>query len=142
MSIHEDSPQAELDARRWLKAAIHFEGPFGGAGDIDSSDPDYDRRIYLEAVLGAQLRGERPVSTPDEMFPYLVKLATWLFYGAVGAGPAPDEELERETQVIEHVLPGPPERREVTSCLEGLSVEAWDVGDEWFDWVPLEERTS
>ena len=138
-AIHEHPPQGELDAAKWLKAAVHFEDVFGGAGDVsgsDPNDPDFDRRVFIEAVLSAQLRGERPVSTPEEMFPYLIKLTTWLFYSTTnnprhpGLDPIGDEAIEHDRQVLERVLPGLTEPRRVTAA---GGIEPWDVGDPWFE---------
>jgi hypothetical protein len=120
-----DKSQAEIDAGRWLRAAVHFEDTWGGAGETTGTDA-VDEPLYLKALIEFQL-DEVPASTPAEMFPHLLGHAVSLFYRALESGRAyvkgEHEEdlevsLERGRRVLDGVLPPPPERREVRDFVE------------------------
>ena len=75
--------QAEIDAGKWLHAAVNFSDVLGGEGDT-CGDAAVDEPLYLNALIEFQL-GEPPASTPTEMFPHLLRSATSLFFNAIEA---------------------------------------------------------
>ena len=104
--------QAEIDAGKWLRAAVKFSDVLGGEGDT-CGDAAVHEPLYLTALIEFQL-GEPPASTPTEMFPHLLRLATSLFFNAIDADPSCQNERaeERGQQVLDRVLPPPPVRRQ------------------------------
>ena len=80
--------QAEVDAGKWIRAAVNFFDVWGGEGDMPCDRAAYEQ-LFLSEVIDKQLDGHPPASTPDEMFPYLIELAAGaLFLNAINADPA------------------------------------------------------
>jgi hypothetical protein len=115
--------QAEIDAGKWLRAAVNFSDVWGGEGDT-SGTWAVAEPLYLKALIEFQL-GEGPPSTPVEMFPQLLRYAVSLFFEAIDSDPhlepTSHEAEERGQQVLDRVLPPPPERRQ----------HRWSNEDRW-----------
>lgn len=114
MTRTDTKSQAEIDAGKWLRAAVNFSDVWGGEGDT-SDTRAVAEQLYLKALIEFQL-GEVPPSTPVEMFPQLLCYAVSLFFRAIEADPfldlTSDLAEERGQQALDEVLPPPPERRQ------------------------------
>ncbi len=96
-------PQVEIDAAKWIRAAIRYELAYGD--DIFFDSDDDSKRRFLDELIGTQFDGKSPASSSDAMFPWHMQLTVCLLADAILISSSESD----------------PEGRLIASCSESLA---------------------